>query len=91
MGTISWRGGWLLLEHAQKNHMMHSKQCLGGTIRETPGEKTEAFYLKYILFPGLFLDLILSSCGKHLDSIYKTYLSVGGQNIALEPRLVSVT
>lgn len=91
MGTISWRGGWFLLEHAQKNHMMHGKQCLGGTIRETSGEKAEAFYLRYILFPRLSLDMILSFCGKHLYSIYKTYLSIGCQNMAIGPRLVSVT
>lgn len=79
------------MEHDQKNHMMHGKQCLGELLEKLQGKRQRAFYLKNILFPGLFLDKILFSCVKHLYSIYKTYLSVRCQNIAIEPRLVSVT
>lgn len=37
---------------------VESEPCVGGTMREAPGKKAEAFYLKCILFSGLFLDVI---------------------------------
>jgi hypothetical protein len=38
---------------------MYGEQCFGGTVRDAPGKGAErAFYIKCIVFPGLFLDLI---------------------------------
>jgi hypothetical protein len=47
--------------------MAHGEQGLG-ELKEAPGKKQRAFYLRCILFPGLFLDL------DFMSSLLKIYI-----------------
>ena len=60
-----------------------------GTVREAPGEKAEGLYLKCILFPELFLDVIFVLLRQTFPlNLQDMFILVGCQNIAIEHNLV---
>lgn len=58
-------------------------------MREALGKKAKGLLTQVLLFPALFLDGILSSCIKHLHSVYDMFIPVACQNTVTEPNLFS--